>query len=181
MATANEYLRKPYSRTLIPVGDGTYFAEILEFPGCFAEGESPEEAYKNLEATAESWIEAAQGQGQGIPEPFATRDFSGRLALRIPRSIHKQAARFAERDDTSLNQFLVTSIAARVGAEEFYERLCSKLEAKCMTLAGVMPSYTINVLHQWSSPSKSSIPWSSLGQQVVTLTGPIIKKESLDG
>ncbi|MDD2902637.1 MAG: toxin-antitoxin system HicB family antitoxin [Syntrophales bacterium] len=145
MATAIEYLRKPYSRNLIPVGDGTYFAEILEFPGCFAEGESPEEAYKNLEATAELWIEAARGQGQEIPEPFATRDFSGRIALRIPRSIHKQAARFAEMDDTSLNQFFLTSIAARVGAEEFYERLCNKLEAKCMTFAIATPSYTLTL------------------------------------
>lgn len=141
-ATASEYLKKPYSRTLIPVGDGTYFAEILEFPGCFAEGQSPGEAYKNLEAVAESWIEAAQGQGQEIPEPFATHDFSGRIALRIPRSIHKQAARFAEMDDTSLNQFFLAAIAARVGAEEFVEHLSKRLEAKCATFVSALPSFT---------------------------------------
>jgi len=141
--TATEYLRKPYSRTLIPVGDGTYFAEILEFPGCFAEGQSPDEAYKNLEAVAQSWIEAAKGQGQEIPEPFATHDFSGRIALRMPRSIHKQAARFAEMDDTSLNQFFLAAIAARVGAEDFAERLSNRIEAK---FASARPSYTV-ILH----------------------------------
>lgn len=142
---ASEYLRKPYSRTLIPTGDGTYFAEILEFPGCFAEGQNPDEAYKNLEAVAESWIEAAQEQGQEIPEPFATHDFSGRIALRIPRSIHKQAARFAEMDDTSLNQFFLAAIAARVGAEDFVEHLCKRLEAKCAAFVPNFPSYTINL------------------------------------
>jgi predicted RNase H-like HicB family nuclease len=145
LTTASEYLKKPYSRILIPVGDGTYFAEILEFPGCFAGGQSPDEAYKNLEEVAESWIEAAQDQGQEIPRPFATHDFSGRIALRIPRSIHKQAAKFAEMDDTSLNQFFLTAIASRVGAEEFYERLSNKLEAKFMKVAITMPSYTINL------------------------------------
>ncbi|MGP8050278.1 MAG: toxin-antitoxin system HicB family antitoxin [Desulfobaccales bacterium] len=198
MATANEYLRKPYSRTLIPVGDGNYFAEILEFPGCFAEGQSPEEAYRNLEATAESWIEAAEGQGQGIPEPFATRDFSGRLALRIPRSIHKQAARFAERDDTSLNQFLVTSIAARVGAEEIVEHLSKKLEAACAALVPAFHSYTINLntgfwtigaLNIMTNESFSPALWENQsalwgsGEQVTVWRGqiPSIEKETKHG
>ena len=75
--TANEYLKKPYSRTLIPVGDGTYFAEILEFPGCFAEGQSPDEAYENLEKVAESWIEAALIKGRKFLhrlQPMTFRD-----------------------------------------------------------------------------------------------------------
>ena len=191
-ATATEYLKKPYSRTLIPVGDGTFFAEILEFPGCFAEGQSPDEAYKNLEAVAESWIEAAQDQGQEIPEPFATHDFSGRIALRIPRSIHKQAAKFAEMDDTSLNQFFLAAIAARVGAEDFVERLSKRLEAKCMTFTTALPSYTIweigsvnigttqNIF--FKLPEKSFIPFESFGPQVPVPTGQIlIDKEAGNG
>jgi predicted RNase H-like HicB family nuclease len=144
---AKDYLKEPYSRVLIPEEDGTYSADILEFPGCFAEGRTPDEAYANLEKVAESWIEAALEQGQEIPAPIEAHDFSGRVALRIPRSIHKQAAKFAEMDNTSLNQFFLTAVAARVGAEEFYERLSNKLEAKCMTFITAMPSYTINVKH----------------------------------
>ena len=128
--TARDYLTEPYSRTLIPAGDGTYFAEITEFRGCFAEGQTPDEAYTNLERVAESWIEAALSQGQEIPAPFAVHDFSGRIALRIPRSIHKQAAKFAEMDDTSLNQFFLAAIATRVGANEFFERLVNRLKAQ---------------------------------------------------
>jgi predicted RNase H-like HicB family nuclease len=142
--TANDYLKEPYSRILIPV-DGTYSAKVLEFHGCFAQGKTPEEAYANLEKAAESWIEAALSQGQEIPPPLASYDFSGRIALRIPRSIHKQAAKFAEMDDTSLNQFFLTAIAARIGAEEFYERLSNRLEAKCMTFVPALPSYTFNL------------------------------------
>ncbi|KKM61029.1 hypothetical protein LCGC14_1535950, partial [marine sediment metagenome] len=41
---AIEILRKPYARVLIPDESGGYFAKILEFPGCYAEGETPNEA-----------------------------------------------------------------------------------------------------------------------------------------
>jgi len=142
--TAKAYLKEPYSRILIPV-DGTYSAKVLEFHGCFAQGNTPEEAYANLEKAAESWIEVTLNQGQEIPPPLASHDYSGRIVLRIPRSIHKQAAKFAEMDDTSLNQFFLTAVAARVGAEEFYERLSNRLEAKCMTFVTTLPSCTVNL------------------------------------
>jgi predicted RNase H-like HicB family nuclease len=190
--TSSEYLKKPYSRTLIPVGNETYFAEILEFPGCFAEGQSPDEAYRNLEKVAESWIEAALAQGQEIPEPFAIRDFSGRIALRIPKSIHKQSVKFAEMDGTSLNQFFLTAVAARVGAEEFYERLYSRLEAKCMTFALGMPTLNINlhnalwatgpvtmVSTQYSTPTLTDQSFiSDSGLEMAVLSGQILEEEA---
>lgn len=145
MKTAKEYLKEPYSRVLVPEADGTYSADILEFPGCFAEGRTPDEAYANLEKVAESWIEAALEQGQEIPAPVEAHDFSGRIALRIPKSIHKQAAKFAEMDNTSLNQFFLTAVAARVGVEDFVERLSKRLEAKYTTFATFSPSYTVNL------------------------------------
>ena len=116
-----DILREPYARILTPGEDGTYTAEILEFPGCYAEGDTAQEAIVNLENAALSWIEAALEQGQDIPSPIEAHGHSGRISLRLAKSVHKQAARFAERDQISLNQFFSTAIAARVGAEEFYE------------------------------------------------------------
>lgn len=129
------YLKEPYSRILIPNEDGTYSAEIFEFPGCFAEGATPDEAIRNLEAAAESWIEASLAQGLEIPEPAMNQGYGGKIALRLPRSLHRQAARMAERDGTSLNQFLVTAIAARVGAEDFFTRLAERFEQRLATTA----------------------------------------------
>ena len=124
---AEEYLRAPYARIITPAEDGTFSAEILEFPGCYAEGNTPEEAFESLEGAAEDWIEAAMDLGQAIPEPSLTQGYSGRVALRMPRSIHRQASRYARRDDTSLNQFLLSAIATRVGAENFFDRLVHRL------------------------------------------------------
>jgi predicted RNase H-like HicB family nuclease len=125
--TATELLRKPYARVLIPSEDGGFTAEILEFPGCRSYGSTPDEAYQGLERAAESWIEASLDQGQEIPEPFGSVGFSGKFALRMPRSLHRRAASLAERDRVSLNQFCVTAIAERVGADNLFSRLEQKL------------------------------------------------------
>lgn len=113
--TENEYLKKPYARILIPDELGGFYAEILEFPGCFSEGDTVEEAFQNLEQAALSWIAACQEQGQNIPEPSVSHGYAGKIALRLPRNIHKRAARMALRDGVSLNQFLLAAIAARTG------------------------------------------------------------------
>jgi predicted RNase H-like HicB family nuclease len=158
--TAKDYLKEPYSRILIPI-EGSYSAKVLEFHGCFAQGRTPEEAYANLEKAAESWIEVALAQGQEIPPPLASHDFSGRIALRVPRSIHKQAAIFAEMDDTSLNQFFLSAISARVGAEDFVERLSKRLEAKFATFVTTInlnvPRWTIGTVNIME-PQPSSYP-----------------------
>jgi antitoxin HicB len=125
-----KYLKEPYARILIPEEEGGYSAEFLEFPGCFAEGETADEAMQALDRAAEAWIQAALDQGQEIPPPFRNQGYGGKVALRLPRSLHRQAAQFAERDGTSLNQFLVSAIATRIGAEEFYNRLGTRLLEK---------------------------------------------------
>ena len=68
--TISEILKRPYQRVLIPDRDsGTVSAWIAEFPGCIAQGDSPEEAYRNLEAAASSWLEGAIDNNFPIPEP----------------------------------------------------------------------------------------------------------------
>ncbi len=68
--TPEEYMKKPYSRVIIPdEATGTYTARILEFPGCIAEGKTVRQAYDRLEKAAVSWIQAALDLGQDIPLP----------------------------------------------------------------------------------------------------------------
>lgn len=115
--SAGSLLKQPYLRIVTPDAEsGTYTAEILEFPGCVAEGNTPEEAYQRLEKSAESWIEAAVDVGQDIPQPLSAKGFGGRVALRLPKSLHRQAALAAIHDGVSLNQFVVSALAEKVGA-----------------------------------------------------------------
>lgn len=121
-----DYLKAPYARMLMPEEDGTFVAEILEFPGCVAEGKTAQEAHENLIGAATNWIEAALGSGQEIPEPTANRGYTGKLAVRLPKGLHKLVVRMAEREETSINQFVLDAVAQRVGAESCVDRIIER-------------------------------------------------------
>ena len=63
-----DYLKESYRRSYYPEEGGGFYAEIEEFPGCIATGETREEALTNLEKIAVSWIAATLEQGLKIPE-----------------------------------------------------------------------------------------------------------------
>jgi antitoxin HicB len=114
--TACEHLKKPYGRYVVPESDGTFRAEIVEYPGCIAVGDTAAEALSNLENVAASWLEAVLAKGQRVPDPIENAGFSGKLVVRLPKSLHKKAAHTAAREGVSLNQFIVSSIAEQVGS-----------------------------------------------------------------
>jgi predicted RNase H-like HicB family nuclease len=125
-----KYLSEPYSRVLVPDPSGGYFAEVLELPGCFSEGDTPEEAIKNVEEAMEGWIAAALDAGQAIPSPAASRGYSGHVALRMPKSLHREAVRRAELDGVSLNQYLVTAIEAHVAGQDMADEIAARVAAE---------------------------------------------------
>jgi predicted RNase H-like HicB family nuclease len=49
--------------------DKSFIAEVPELPGCMADGETYEQAVKNVRQVIAEWIETAQGLGRPIPEP----------------------------------------------------------------------------------------------------------------
>jgi predicted HicB family RNase H-like nuclease len=113
---ADGYLQQPYARIILPESDGTFRGEIMEFPGCIAVGETAAETLTSLEEVAKDWLLAALERGQNIPQPVESSNaFSGRLVLRLPKSLHKKATWIAEREGVSLNQFIVASLAETVG------------------------------------------------------------------
>jgi predicted RNase H-like HicB family nuclease len=152
-----DLLKKPYTRLFVPEDDGTFRAEILEFPGCIATGETREEAMSQLEDVAAGWLASSLSQGQSISEPIDNADFSGRIVARFPKSLHKLASVVAGRDGVSLNQLIVASVAQYVG-----KRSVSDLPAPVsinayqvvnFSLVGSMGSQSGGVLH---TPASSS-------------------------
>jgi predicted HicB family RNase H-like nuclease len=149
-----DYLKQPYSRVVIPDEEtGTFTGQILEFPGCISEGNTLQETYERLEETALSWIEAALDLGHDIPEPICTSEYGGKVALRLPKSLHKEAVLAAERDGTSLNQFIMMAVAERVGTSKFYNQLAEKLERRIFaaTSNDVVPIMISNYAIQQSA------------------------------
>ena len=55
---------------------GAYFAEVLDIPGCAADGRSYDEALAKAQAIADSRIESAEKDGREIPEPRTRLHFA---------------------------------------------------------------------------------------------------------
>ena len=49
--------------------DKAYIAEVPELPGCMTDGETYEEAVRNIQVIINEWIETARTSGQEIPTP----------------------------------------------------------------------------------------------------------------
>jgi antitoxin HicB len=169
-----EYLKLPYGRLVVPESDGSFRAEVLEFPGCLAVGETQAEALASLERAAESWIEAALDQGQNIPEPMENTEYSGKLVVRLPKSLHKRAAQAADREGVSLNSFIITSIAEQVGSRArptfvyaHPAQATARLNFQVVFGVGGMLSTGPISLRSYGQPLPSQQHSTSEGQQVM--------------
>ena len=91
-------------------------AQAQELPGCEAHGDSAEEAIRGIEAAIEEWIEDALAKGRELPDPRPTASYSGRLMLRMPRSLHAELSEAAEREGVSLNHFIASSLEDALAA-----------------------------------------------------------------
>lgn len=84
MMEPHDYLIRPYTRRVVRDSDGTFFAQIVEFPGCYATGDTEAAALAVLEEVAVSWIMATIEQGLNVPEPG------------LPPSPRKRRARYSD-------------------------------------------------------------------------------------
>ncbi|WP_428660440.1 toxin-antitoxin system HicB family antitoxin [Reyranella sp.] len=116
--TPTDYLKRPYSRLVIREEDGSFRAEILEFPGCIALADTDVDALRALEDVALSWIAGTIESGKEVPEPIEVTAYSGRFVTRLPKSLHRKISYAAQREGVSLNTYIVAALAAHVSAPD---------------------------------------------------------------
>lgn len=109
------YLSRKYPITIYPDSDPEvgYVVEIKDLPGCMTQGETVDEAMSNIEEARQLWIEAVYEQGNDIPLPSTENHYSGRVLLRMPKSLHQQLVENAEREEVSFNQYVVSLLSER--------------------------------------------------------------------
>jgi predicted RNase H-like HicB family nuclease len=187
---AKEVLARPYRKSLTPDESGGYLATIHEFPGCTGYGATPDEAVKKLDASALAWVDAALSTGYPIPTPVDYEGFSGKVALRLPRRIHKMAAERAELEGTSINQLLGVAIAHYLGQGDAFSKALDEVRSACSDIRAITNQYMVlidardiassNGVKRLANPSESFVTWrTSIGdwhshQEVVPSTTKVI-------
>ena len=97
MKTIEYYMNLPYRLELVPDTDeGGFVASYPELRGCLTSGETAEAALQNAQDCKREWLAAALEDGYEIPEPTSDDEYSGQFKLRLPKSLHCQAAAFCE-------------------------------------------------------------------------------------
>lgn len=119
--TKKKQLKKPSKKSLVDSKeyqvvvkwskeDECFLAEVPALYGCITHGQTAEEALKNGQEAAHLWIDDAIKHGDPIPTPL--HPMSGKMTLRLPKSLHQKIAQIAERDGVSINQWIVTKLAS---------------------------------------------------------------------
>jgi predicted RNase H-like HicB family nuclease len=137
-----DYLARPYHR-VVRRSDELWAAEVLEFPGCFASGDTDVEALENLTESMESWLESELEAGHQIPEPFGDEHYQGRVSLRITPTLHRRAAAAAVLEGVSLNRLLSSAIAVYLGEVSAADRLATRASSavRVAAVAESSPDY----------------------------------------
>lgn len=116
-SAVDQYLSLPYHLLLVRDGEEKakpWCATVEELAGCTSRGKTSDDALNGVRDAMTAWIETALQEGREVPEPKSATSHSGRLLLRMPRTLHAELTRASEREGVSLNQFITDVLAAAV-------------------------------------------------------------------
>jgi len=125
------YMQLPYSILLHEVEDDGkryWMAEVPELPGCKSHGSTVEEAVKSVEEAKKDWILDSLKEGEEVPVPVERDRYSGKILVRMSRSLHRSLSLLAEAEKLSLNQLIVTMLAKDVGRFSVLNRVEQKID-----------------------------------------------------
>lgn len=94
-------------------GEECYVARVRELPEIAEYADTQQEAYElALDAINTTAVLLAE-LGRPMPPPYlAPHEYSGRVTLRLPQSLHRSLAQMAEDEGISLNYLLASVLAA---------------------------------------------------------------------
>lgn len=109
------YMSLPYRIVFYPVSEGGFVAEIPDLPGCLTQGDDMQDTLAMIEDAKAAWIDIAMQDNKEIPEPEVEEKYSGKFLVRIPKSLHKDLALRAKKEDVSINQLATYLFSSGIG------------------------------------------------------------------
>jgi len=107
-----EHDRYTYRVTWSPE-DEEYVGLCLEFPSLSWLAEAPEKALRGIREVVAQVVADLEANGEPVPDPLATRSYSGRFMVRIPPEVHRELAIKAAEEGVSLNRLISARISGK--------------------------------------------------------------------
>ena len=91
--------------------DNEYVGLCAEFPSLSWLARTPEAALKGIRKVVAGVVKDMQDSGELVPEPIASRPFSGKFMVRVPPEVHRKLAVQAAEAGVSLNRLASSKLA----------------------------------------------------------------------
>ena len=91
--------------------DKEYVGLCAEFPSLSWLARTPEAALKGIRKVVADVVKDMQESGDPIPEPIASRQYSGKFMVRVPPEVHRKLALQAAEAGVSLNRLAGSKLA----------------------------------------------------------------------
>ena len=91
--------------------DGEYVGLCAEFPSLSWLADSQEAAFQGIRNVVTEVISDMQSNNEPIPEPLATKRYSGNFTVRITPDLHRRIAIEAAEANVSINRLVSTRLA----------------------------------------------------------------------
>lgn len=109
MKNIDELMKLNYAisiQKVIDDGDEYFAVSYPELPGLTIYADSINEGLEELDEAKLEWFHAAIDSGVEIPKPKKDVSASGRVTLRLPKSLHSEIKERAKLEEVSLNSYL---------------------------------------------------------------------------
>jgi predicted HicB family RNase H-like nuclease len=91
--------------------DNEYVGLCVEFPSLSWLEPSPEKALRGIRQVVADAVADLGANGEEIPEPIATKKYSGKFMIRIPPELHRHLALEAAEAGISLNRLASSKLS----------------------------------------------------------------------
>jgi predicted HicB family RNase H-like nuclease len=91
--------------------DKEYVGLCVEFPSLSWLAKTPEAALKGIRNVVADVIKEMKESGEEVPEPIATKNYSGKFMVRVPPEVHRSLAIQAAESGVSINRLVSTRLS----------------------------------------------------------------------
>jgi len=92
--------------------DSEFVGLCAEFPSLSWLSKTQETAFKGIRKLVANVIKDMKKNNESIPEPIATKHYSGKFIVRVPPALHRELALEAKAAHISLNRYVSAKLAS---------------------------------------------------------------------
>jgi predicted HicB family RNase H-like nuclease len=91
--------------------DGEYVGLCTEFPSLSWLADTQEAALAGIRDTVKKVVQDMQSTGETIPQPLATKRYSGKFTVRVPPDVHRKLQIQAAESNVSINRLVSAKLS----------------------------------------------------------------------